>query len=188
MTTKSGVFTHLSHAESTISSHSTMRSFVSAFLLFHVASSLNGLVPSSLSVRQNSITSPSTRLDLYASTQEAIAEAQRVCAMYPNSEQCKVAWDIVEELEAADSHRINANTQSAPQQGSTNMSPDLVALVNSFDILAKKIDSKMDHLKATIDKLQELGADDPAVAELGTRADDMKQIMAYVNDYLRRQV
>jgi hypothetical protein len=166
-----------------------MKIWFALFSFFKLASSLNVLVPPSLSVHhQTSIPVSTTRLNLYASTKEAIAEAQRICAADPSSKECSVAWDIVEELEAADSHRVNAGMQNIPQAGITNMSPDMVALVNSFDILAQKVDQKMDHLKATADKLQELGADDPAVAELGARAEDMKQIMAYVNDYLRRQV
>jgi hypothetical protein len=166
-----------------------MKTFFALFSFFTVASSLNVLVPPSLSVhRQASIPVSTTRLNLYASTKEAIAEAQRICAVDSNSKECKVAWDIVEELESADSHRANASRQNIAQAGITNMSPDIVAMVNSFDILAQKVDGKMDHLKATTDKLQELGADDPAVAELGARAEDMKQLIAYVNDYLRRQV
>ena len=121
-----------------------------------------------------------TRLNLYATIEEAIAEAQRICSIDPNSQDCKVAWDIVEELEAADSHR--------GEMMPVDMSPDLVALMNSFDILVQKIDGKMDQLVATTIKMQELGADDPAVAELGARAEDMKNILAYVNEKLRSQV
>ena len=37
----------------------------------------------------------STSLDLYRSVEEAIAEAQRICAIDPTSNECRVAWDIV---------------------------------------------------------------------------------------------
>lgn len=166
-----------------------MKVFTALFASLHTVAALNIMVPQVFSVhRQGQLPVSTTSLNMYASTKEAIAEAQRICSVNPSSKECKVAWDIVEELEAADSHRINADLQNLPQEGNTNMSPDLLALVNSFDILAGKITGKMDHLKATTDKLQELGADDPAVAELGARAEDMKQVLAYVNDYLRRQV
>ena len=46
-----------------------------------------------------------------------------------------------------------------------------------FDILANKIDGKMDQLKATTDRLQQLGVADPTVMELGVRAEDMKRCL-----------
>ena len=46
----------------------------------------------------------SKALNLYKSAKEAIDEAKVICfEKGPNSEECRVAWDIVEELEAADS-------------------------------------------------------------------------------------
>lgn len=164
---------------------------ISFLWLFQIVNSFNvqGLASTMSMIRSRSAASSATELNLYASIEEAIAEAQRICALDPAGQECKVAWDIVEELEAADSHRDAAVArQMAPQVGPTNMSPDLVALVASFDILSLKIDGKMDQLIATIEKLQELGADDPAIAELGARAADMRKVLAYVNDELKRQV
>eukprot|EP00545_Synedropsis_sp_CCMP1620_P010709 CAMPEP_0119021790 /NCGR_PEP_ID=MMETSP1176-20130426/26700_1 /TAXON_ID=265551 /ORGANISM="Synedropsis recta cf, Strain CCMP1620" /LENGTH=46 /DNA_ID= /DNA_START= /DNA_END= /DNA_ORIENTATION= len=46
--------------------------------------------------------------------------------------------------------------------------------MGSFDILVAKIDGKMDQLKGTTERMAQLGSTDPAVAELGVRADEMK--------------
>lgn len=116
---------------------------------------------------------PATQLFLYDRVEEAIAEANRVCAQSgPESQECRVAWDIVEELEAADAHR------GGPMQGgggAVNMSPDGQALMSSFNILLQKIDGKMDQALATTEKLAELGLRDPEIAELHQRAYEMKE-------------
>mmetsp|Transcript_3859 Transcript_3859/g.8851 ORF Transcript_3859/g.8851 Transcript_3859/m.8851 type:complete len:171 (+) Transcript_3859:7073-7585(+) len=163
---------------------------VSFLWLLQAASSFDVRTPTSskATIRSKTAALSTTKLNLYASIEDAITEAQRVCAMNPESQECKVAWDIVEELEAADSHRDAAGRQIAPDMTPTNMSPDLVAMVASFDILSQKIDGKMEQLLATTNKLQELGADDPAIAELGARAADMRQVLAYVNENLKGQV
>lgn len=98
-----------------------------------------------------------TQLNLYQKVEDAIAEAERICAYDSTSPECKVAWDIVEELEAADSHKDGM----APPGG-----PDLEVLLYSFDILMKKIDGKMDQLKGTLVKLDSVGVEDPSIAEL----------------------
>lgn len=118
-------------------------------------------------------------LHLYQSVQEAINEAQRICAADPSSSECKVAWDIVEELGAAESHIMQQD-----QTQDNNQSMDFVALMGSFDILSQKIDGKMDQLIATCDKFENLGAD-PSVAELSRLAQEMKRGLAYVNNKLR---
>lgn len=114
-----------------------------------------------------------TQLFLYDRVEEAIAEANRVCAQSgPGSQECRVAWDIVEELEAADSHR------GGPMQGGggvINMSPDGQALMSSFDILLQKIEKEMDDALATTEKLAELGLRDPEIADLHQRAYEMKE-------------
>lgn len=116
---------------------------------------------------------PATHMSLYDRVEEAIAEANRVCAQSgPGSKECAVAWDIVEELEAADSHR------GRPMQGgegAVNMSPDGQALMSSFNILLAKIDGKMDQALATTEKLAELGLRDPEIADLHQRAYEMKE-------------
>ena len=128
-----------------------------------------------------SFSSPST-LGLYTTVEEAISEAQRICANDPSSPDCQVAWDIVEELEAADSHRLAQSQSDDFDQSSRSM--DYMALMRSFDILTEKIDGKMDQLIATCDKFEDLGAD-PSVAELSRLAEEMKQGLAYVKDTLR---
>mmetsp|Transcript_4425 Transcript_4425/g.5819 ORF Transcript_4425/g.5819 Transcript_4425/m.5819 type:complete len:155 (+) Transcript_4425:155-619(+) len=143
------------------------------FLLF-LSSTAHAFVvspPSTLSPHHVS-TSP-TNLHMYESVEAAIEEAQRICAMDPTSPDCRVAWDIVEELEAADSHKVKV-----PQGPGDNI--EYTALMSSFDILVQKIDGKMDQLKATTVKLDELGAGDPAIADLYHRADEMKQALANV--------
>ena len=119
-------------------------------------------------------TTTTTTLNLYQSAQQAIVDAQRVCAEQgAGSEACKVAWDIVEELEAADSHKNVAPARQGPV-GSQMQQPDYLAFMASFDILAAKINGKMDQLKATTDSLQQMGVTDPNIVELGLRAQDMK--------------
>ena len=112
-----------------------------------------------------------TKLQLFKTVEEAIAEAQRVCAADPSSPECKVAWDIVEELEAANSHKDKKTTEVMPQ------STDYHAFMGSFDILCQKIDGKMDQLMATAVKLHELGASDPSIEALYSKAEEMKQAL-----------
>uniref|UniRef100_A0A6U3RXX4 CP12 domain-containing protein n=1 Tax=Ditylum brightwellii TaxID=49249 RepID=A0A6U3RXX4_9STRA len=121
----------------------------------------------------------SPTLNLYQSVEEAIADAERICANDPGSAECRVAWDIVEEIESTISHKEGDATNTP-----LNTTPDLTALLGSFDILVRKIDGKMGQLKATTDKLQELGANDPSVEGLGVRAEEMKNHLAYVRNYL----
>ena len=141
-------------------------------------------------------------LGAYQTVSDAIAEAQHICSQEPGSEACRVAWDIVEELEAADSHyrsapgtytpleaaRGGAMPPPAPRMGSMDndiaAAKDIGALLGGFDILAQRVDTKMDQLMATTEKLIELGADDPAVAEMGHRAAEMKNIIRYVHQYI----
>ena len=133
-----------------------------------LASTAFAFAPSKISSNR-----PATQLFLYDRVEEAIAEANRVCAQSgPGSQECRVAWDIVEELEAADSHR------GGPMQvggGAVNMSPDGQALMSSFNILLQKIDGKMDQCLATTEKLAELGLRDPEIADLHQRAYEMKE-------------
>jgi hypothetical protein len=119
-----------------------------------------------ISLRQSSVVS--TRLSLYRSAQEAITEAERICAMEgPNSERCKVAWDIVEELKAADSH-----DRKKPAPVELNYSP----LLHGFDLLSNKIDRDLDELKNLSMQLVEVGAGSE-VERLVYASDEMKQIL-----------
>jgi hypothetical protein len=121
-------------------------------------------------------TSPrhSMKLHMFETVEAAIAEAQRICANDPSGPECKVAWDIVEELEAADSQRgaFSAPNTAAPADA------QLANLMGSFDILMTKIDGKMDQLKGTTERMGQLGSNDPYLAKLGYRADEMKQALA----------
>lgn len=110
-----------------------------------------------------------TRLQLYNSVEAAIDDAQRICAANPNSPECKVAWDIVEELEAADSHRGVA----APPEA-LSLSAEYASLVQSYDILRLKTERKMDQLKSLIMRMEELGVTDVTVARLANLSDEMK--------------
>ena len=129
-----------------------------------------------------------TQLFLYATVEEAIAEAERICAQDPSSPECRVAWDVVEELEAADSHRSlhteggGYSTSDVMQDPADTM--DYAAMKGSFDILMQKIDGKMDQLMATTNKLAELGAVDDSILELGARAEDMKLALQRADAYL----
>lgn len=119
-----------------------------------------------------------TQMYLYRSAQQAIADAERICAMEgPSSERCKVAWDIVEELKAADSHD---RTKSAPIE--LNYYP----LLEGFDILSNKVDTQLDELRNLSTQLVEVGAG-PEVERLIYASDEMKQILevarATLNQY-----
>lgn len=143
------------------------------------------LLIAALSSTRSFVVSKSSRFDptlnLYRSVEDAIAEAQRICRESPDCPECKVAWDIVEELEAADSHR--QNQASGEEDRSESM--DYQALMASFDILTQKLDGKMDQLIATCDKFGEWGAD-PSVTELSQLAKQMKEGMAYVKNTLNQ--
>ena len=119
--------------------------------------------------KQQSISRQDKALHLYKSTKDAIAEAKMICFEEgPNSERCKVAWDIVEELEAADSH-----VRSEPSiANDLSYSP----MVDSLEILSSKIDRKMDELKNLSMSLAEYGAG-PEVERLSYASDEMKNCL-----------
>ena len=136
-------------------------------LLSLLASTAFAFAPTTISSNR-----PATQLFLHERVEEAIAEAYRVCGQDPGSRECAVCWDIVSELQAAESHR------GRPMQGgggAVNMSPDGQALMSSFNILLAKIDGKMDQALATTEKLAELGLRDPEIADLHQRAYEMKE-------------
>lgn len=112
----------------------------------------------------------SSKLNLYNSVEEAISEAQRICnEQGGDSEACKVAWDIVEELEAADAHRTPAHPTS---QQELSYGP----LIMSLDLLSAKIDRKMDELNKLSTSLVEAGAG-PEVERLAYASEEMKGIL-----------
>ena len=165
-------------------------SFLAIAVLAVASSTTSAFIvhPSNQAILQFSSSTPTTstmgttsrfslcRLNLYKSAQDAIVEAQRICNEHgAGSEACKVAWDIVEELEAADNHKNISPTPQYYHGSITDQTPpDIAALMASFDILITKIDGKMDQLKATTDRFQQLGANDPSIAELGNHAIHMK--------------
>lgn len=113
---------------------------------------------------------PIHALNLFESVEAAIEEAQRICAVDPDSNECRVAWDIVEELEAADSDKGGF---VEPE----DIGMDTDALLGSFDILTRKIDVKMDQLKATAEQLESMGA--PGEMDVLVRlAEEMKIALA----------
>ena len=120
--------------------------------------------------------SSSTRRFLFDTVKAAIAEAQRVCADNPNSQECKVAWDIVEELEAADSHKTS-NTQ---QQAATGISANAEynSLLDSFDILSTRTTDKLQQLQQVTLRLEDLGVNDPAVSQLYDLSDELTRAIA----------
>lgn len=112
----------------------------------------------------------SQQLNLYNSVEEAIAEAQRIgYEQGTDSEAYKVAWDIVEELEAADSHRSPTTT---PVQQELSYGP----LITSLDLLQDKIDRKMDELNKLSRSLVEAGAG-PEVERLAYASEEMRMIL-----------
>ena len=116
----------------------------------------------------------SKALNLYRSATEAIAEAERVCAEEgPDSERCRVAWDIVEELEAADSRARTVD--DGPRR------EEYAPLVQGLDILTGKLERKLDELKALSEQLTAVGAG-PEVERLMYASDEMKQILKEASD------
>merc|ERR1712086_510570 len=110
-----------------------------------------------------------TELQLYRSAAEAISEAERICMVEgPNSTRCAVAWDIVEELKAADSHD---RTQTA---GANELS--YVPLVQGLDILSTKLEKKLVELKKLSTQMAEAGAG-PEVERLIYASDEMTQVL-----------
>ena len=91
----------------------------------------------------------------------------------PNSEECRVAWDIVEELEAADSRVRSSEQQQSMGANELSYSP----LVDSLELLSVKVERKMDELKALSEQLTAYGAG-PEVERLQYASDEMKQILA----------
>lgn len=80
-----------------------------------------------------------------------------------------MAWDIVEELEAADAHRTPAHPTS---QQEVSYGP----LISSLDLLSAKIDRKMDELNKLSTSLVEAGAG-PEVERLAYASEEMKGIL-----------
>jgi hypothetical protein len=122
-----------------------------------------------------------TELSLYASVEAAITEAERICAMNPDSDECRVAWDIVEELEAADSHKSSVSPEAVEAAAEVGM--DTTALLGSFDILTHKVDTKMDQLMTTADQLHSMGAPGE-MQELVRLAQEMKVALRITRDAL----
>ena len=119
--------------------------------------------------------SSSSALHLYKSAKEAIDEAKIICfEKGPNSEECRVAWDIVEELEAADS-RVRSTLKQQQSMGANELSYS--PLVDSLELLSVKVERKMDELKALSEQLTAYGAG-PEVERLQYASDEMKQILA----------
>ena len=112
----------------------------------------------------------SSKLNLYNSVEEAIGAAQQICNQQGgDSDACKVAWDIVEELEAADAHRTPANPTA---QQELSYGP----LIMSLDLLQAKIDRKMDELNKLSQSLVEAGGG-PEVERLQYASEEMKGIV-----------
>ena len=121
--------------------------------------------------RNNQFSNNNSSLHLFRSAQEATAEAEYICHVEgPHSERCKVAWDIVEELKAADSHDRTQSSSHGPNE--LSYSP----LVLGLDVLSNKIDKKMDELRKLSTELAGYGAG-PEVERLIYASDEMKQIL-----------
>lgn len=121
--------------------------------------------------RNNQYSNKNSSLHLFRSAQEATAEAEYICHVEgPHSERCKVAWDIVEELKAADSHNRTQSSSQCPNE--LSYSP----LVLGLEVLSNKIDKKMDELRKLSTELAGYGAG-PEVERLIYASDEMKQIL-----------
>lgn len=144
------------------------RSIIALALTIPATSAFNNII-SPHQCSRNKAAYKSTELNLYRSAAEAIAEAERICAIEgPNSERCAVAWDIVEELEAADAH------VRTPVLSSDELS--YVPLINGLEILSGKLERKLDELRNLSTEMAAAGAG-PEVERLIYASDEMKQIL-----------
>lgn len=137
--------------------------------------------PGNIAIGTHHSSSSATRLNLYASVEAAIADAQRICAEDPDSPECKVAWDIVEELEAADSHK-----GGVPSPVAISNEAEYGSLVSGFDILSEKTDRKLGELVALTDKLAEWDGTDPSVMRVGDLAYELREALAQAKASLYR--
>ena len=80
-----------------------------------------------------------------------------------------MAWDIVEELEAADSHRATSPWNGEQQ---TNYVP----LLDSLSLLSAKLDRKLDELHALSAQLAEAGAGEE-IERLVYASEEMKGLL-----------
>jgi len=127
--------------------------------------------------------SPKLKTKIGDSVEDAIAAAQKACAEDPTSGECKVAWEIVEELEAADSHTAG---MAPPQQVSRQAA--YASVLSSFDMLEQDSEKQMEQLKALTDQLAELDVTDPAVSKLGELAVEMKQALVKARASLPKSI
>eukprot|EP00970_Alexandrium_tamarense_P008870 scaffold1727_cov198-Alexandrium_tamarense.AAC.12 len=79
-------------------------------------------------------------------------------------------WDIVEELEAADSHKDNVEQRQLPTD--INYYP----LIQSLDILSQKVERKMDELNKLSLQLAEAGAGEE-IERLVYASEEMKGVL-----------
>ena len=152
-----------------------------------IAFSLLISTASAFIVTINSPTARNTRLQLgYRTIEDAIREAEDICAEDPQCEECRVAWDIVRELDFEQARGLSPEVGYGPRNGYSLPPPeeDVRELVRDFDMLAVRLDDKLNRLMATTDRLLNAGATDPAVDELGHRAEEMKMLLARVSRYL----
>ena len=152
----------------------TSSSILIPLMLTCLASPLHAFLPLPQPTKSYHIHLPpsasSTGLSLHASVEAAIAEAQAICAQTgPDSEACRVAWDIVEELEAADSHRA-VSPWNGDQQ--TNYGP----LLDSLSLLSAKLNPKLDELHALSAQLAEAGAGEE-IEQLVYASKEMKGLL-----------
>lgn len=111
----------------------------------------------------------STALNIYRSAAAATSEAEYVCMVEgPHSDRCAVAWDIVEELKAADA---DDRTETA---GAHELS--YIPLVQGLNILSDKLGRKLGELKKLSTQMAEAGAG-PEVERLVYASDEMLQIL-----------
>ena len=124
---------------------------------------------------------------MFDSVEDAIAEAQKICADDPMSGECKVMWDIVEELEAADSHtKMSRKGLKPPKELSRESKYESVLF--GFELLEKNAEGQMDQVKALTDKLADLDVTDPAVTKLGELAVKMKEALVEAKDSLPKSI
>lgn len=130
------------------------------------------VVSSSSSSPRTANTKLAAEKKMFDTVEEAIKEAEKLCEE-GNKEECAMMWDIVEELEAADSHAKGL----APGKEVSKKTQYELELAG-FALLEKEVQGQMDQLKALTSKMADLGVKDESLAKLGSLSNDMKLTLA----------
>lgn len=109
---------------------------------------------------------------------DAIAEALRISKEFgASSDEARVAWDIVEELDASDSSpAITTTTTAATPQEIKQL--DYASQVRGLAMLLQETRQKMAQIKDMAANLRNMELHDPSLAKLPNEAEPLKSVLA----------